>query len=134
MRRALMVTALAVALSAPIASASANTTVTVPGLAFPSDDTYLTYFGCDDLYHADTRAPQARIDRGSAPGRHPQLRPPDARHRHRIGPRPRHELDRGHDRRELRGARRVPAAMGSRTSGTSPPSSGRVRSGPVAPT
>ena len=67
MRRALMVTALAVALSAPIASASANTTVTVPGLAFPSDDTYLTYFGCDDLYHADTRAPQARIDRGSAP-------------------------------------------------------------------
>ena len=91
MRRALMVTALAVALSAPIASASANTTVTVPGLAFPSDDTYLTYFGCDDLYHADTRAPQVADRPRVRPGRHPQLRPPHARHRHRIGPRPRHD-------------------------------------------
>lgn len=67
MRRALVVTALAVALSAPIASASASSTITVPGLAFPANDTYLTYFGCTDLYHADTQSPQVRIDRGSAP-------------------------------------------------------------------
>ncbi len=67
MRRALTVTALAVALSAPIASASADSTVTVSGLDFPSNDTYLTYFGCEDLYHADTEPPRVRIDRGSAP-------------------------------------------------------------------
>ncbi len=67
MRRALVGTALAVALSAPFASAAADSTVVVPGLAFPDSDTYLTYFGCEDLYHADSRAPQVRIDRGAAP-------------------------------------------------------------------
>lgn len=64
MRRAVLVAALAVALSAPIAPALADDTVVVPGLAFPSGDTYLTYFGCTDLYHADTRSPRVRIDRG----------------------------------------------------------------------
>jgi hypothetical protein len=33
----------------------------VPGLAFPSSDTYLTYFGCADLFHVPAAAPRVRI-------------------------------------------------------------------------
>ena len=55
----------------PLARGLADNTVMVPGLAFPRSDTYLTYFGCEDLYHADTRAPQVRIGRGASPGRQP---------------------------------------------------------------
>lgn len=61
MRRSLVVTVTAVALSAMTGTATADSTVPVRGLAFPSANTYLTYFGCVDLYHADTRAPQVRI-------------------------------------------------------------------------
>jgi hypothetical protein len=64
MRRATTVAALTAALSLPTAAALADSTVVVPGLAFPSSDTYLTYFGCVDLYHADTRSPQVRIGHG----------------------------------------------------------------------
>ena len=63
MRRAVIVAAVTAALSVPLAPAMADDTVVVPGLAFPSSDTYLTYFGCVDLYHADTRSPQVRIGR-----------------------------------------------------------------------
>ncbi len=63
MRRMVLVAALAAAFSSPLAPALADDTVTVPGLAFPAADTYLTYFGCVDLYHADTRSPQVRIGR-----------------------------------------------------------------------
>lgn len=61
MRRGVALAALTVALSAPLAPALADDTVVVPGLSFPSSDTYLTWFGCQDLYHADTRGPQVRI-------------------------------------------------------------------------
>jgi hypothetical protein len=64
MRRVTTAAALTAALSVPLAPALADSTVVVPGLAFPSADTYLTYFGCVDLYHADTRSPQVRIERG----------------------------------------------------------------------
>ena len=66
MRRMVLVAAIAAALSSPLAPAVADDTVVVPGLAFPSSDTYLTYFGCTDLYHADTRSPQVRISRDGA--------------------------------------------------------------------
>lgn len=64
MRRGLVVAALTAALSTPVTAALADTTVTVPGASFPTSDTYLTYFGCVDLYHADTRGPQVRIGKG----------------------------------------------------------------------
>ncbi len=31
------------------------------GLAFPTSDTYLTYFGCADLFHRDSAPPRVRI-------------------------------------------------------------------------
>jgi hypothetical protein len=43
------------------AAAHADATVVVPGTAFPSSSTYLTYFGCADLYHADARGPEVRV-------------------------------------------------------------------------
>ncbi len=49
-------------LGLPLA-AHADDTVVVPGTAFPSSSTYLTYFGCVDLYHADTRGPEMRVTR-----------------------------------------------------------------------
>lgn len=51
-------------LTVSAAPALADSTVVVPGVAFPDDSTYLTYFGCQDLYHADTRGPQVRIGTG----------------------------------------------------------------------
>ena len=59
MRRTLMVAALAAALSVPIASAAADSGVTVRGLDFP-EHTYLTYFGCESLFDGG-QAPQVRI-------------------------------------------------------------------------
>jgi hypothetical protein len=51
-----------------LSAAHADETVVVPGTAFPSASTYLTYFGCVDLYHADTRGPSVRVTRdGAAP-------------------------------------------------------------------
>lgn len=43
------------------AAAHADETVVVPGTSFPSSSTYLTYFGCTDLYQADTAGPQVRV-------------------------------------------------------------------------
>lgn len=52
----------------PWSAAHADQTVVVPGTSFPSSDTYLTYFGCVDLFHADTRGPAVRVTRdGAAP-------------------------------------------------------------------
>lgn len=48
------------------APAHADDTVVVAGTSFPGTGTYLTYFGCTDLYHADTRGPQVRVTRDSA--------------------------------------------------------------------
>lgn len=39
-------------------AALADDTVVVAGTTFPTSSTYLTYFGCADLYHADTRGPE----------------------------------------------------------------------------
>lgn len=39
-------------------AAWADDTVVVQGTAFPTSSTHLTYFGCADLYHADTRGPE----------------------------------------------------------------------------
>lgn len=68
MRRFAITAALAVgsALALPVSAAQADDTVVVPGTSFPSSDTYLTYFGCVDLYHADTRGPQVRVTRDDA--------------------------------------------------------------------
>ena len=63
MRRALVVAAVTAVLSTPMAVAVADDTVVVPALAFPSSETHLARLGCADLYHADARAPQARVVR-----------------------------------------------------------------------
>lgn len=49
-----------------LSAAHADETVVVPGTAFPSASTYLTYFGCVDLFHADTRGPRVRVIRDDA--------------------------------------------------------------------
>ena len=49
-----------------LSAAHADETVVVPGTAFPSSSTYLTYFGCVDLFHADTRGPLVRVTRDDA--------------------------------------------------------------------
>jgi hypothetical protein len=61
MRRAVLMAAITAALCLPPSPASADETVIVPGLAFPSSDTYLTYFGCNDLFHLDSAPPRVRI-------------------------------------------------------------------------
>ena len=67
--------------------AAADDTVVVRGLAFPTSDTYLTYFGCADLFHRDSAPPRVRIGQVDAhPDRAPQLRAADARRRHRLRP------------------------------------------------
>ena len=50
-------------LGLPLSAAHADQTVVVPGTAFPTSSTYLTYFGCVDLFHADTRGPDVRVIR-----------------------------------------------------------------------
>ena len=74
-RAAVLLAALAAALCVALPPAAADDTVVVPGLAFPSSDTYLTYFGCADLCHA-RHAPPAGADRPGRgrPDRTPQLR------------------------------------------------------------
>ncbi|HEX5860513.1 MAG TPA: hypothetical protein VFY58_01635 [Nocardioides sp.] len=67
MRRAVLVAALAAALCVPASPAVADETVVVPGLAFPSSDTYLTYFGCADLFRVPQVAPGVRIGQMEAP-------------------------------------------------------------------
>jgi hypothetical protein len=62
MRRAVLVAAITAALCLPSSPASADETITVPGLAFPSSDTYLTYFGCADLFNRPAAAPALKID------------------------------------------------------------------------
>lgn len=52
-------------LGVPVA-AHADETVVVPGTAFPTSSTYLTYFGCVDLFQADTRGPLVRVTRDAA--------------------------------------------------------------------
>jgi len=49
-----------------LSAAHADETVVVPGTSFPSSSTYLTYFGCVDLFHADTRGPLVRVTRDDA--------------------------------------------------------------------
>jgi hypothetical protein len=61
MRRAVLVAAISAALCLPSSPASADETVTVPGLSFPSSDTYITYFGCTDLFHRGSTPPGVRI-------------------------------------------------------------------------
>lgn len=68
MRRFALATVLAVMMTAGSAfglasSAHADATVVVPGTSFPTSSTYLTYFGCVDLFHADTRGPSVRVTR-----------------------------------------------------------------------
>jgi hypothetical protein len=60
-RAAVLVAAITAALCAPLSPAAADDTVVVRGLAFPSSDTYLTYFGCTDLFHRDSVPPRVRI-------------------------------------------------------------------------
>jgi hypothetical protein len=67
MRRAVLVAAMAAALCVPASPAVADETVVVPGLAFPSSDTYLTYFGCADLFRVPQVAPGVRIGQMEAP-------------------------------------------------------------------
>jgi hypothetical protein len=66
MRRAVLVAAITAALCLPSSPASADETITVPGLAFPSSDTYLTYFGCADLFNVPAAAPGLKIDQVEA--------------------------------------------------------------------
>lgn len=60
MRRWWVVATVATVLALP-QGARADDTVVVAGTSFPAGSTYLTYFGCVDLYHADTRGPQVRV-------------------------------------------------------------------------
>jgi hypothetical protein len=66
MRRAVLVAAITAALCLPSSPASADETITVPGLAFPSSDTFLTYFGCADLFNTPVAAPGLKIDQVDA--------------------------------------------------------------------
>jgi hypothetical protein len=62
MRRAVvLLTAISAALWSTVSPAAADDTVVVRGLAFPSSGTYLTYFGCTDLFHRDSAPPRVRI-------------------------------------------------------------------------
>ncbi len=68
MRRTLMVAALAAALSVPIASAAADSGTSSCAASTSPSDTYLTYFGCDNLFQSGNQAPQVRIgSKGAAP-------------------------------------------------------------------
>ena len=66
MRRVVVAGAVALGIGLAPAAAHADETVVVPGTSFPSTSTYLTYFGCADLYHADARGPEVRVDRDDA--------------------------------------------------------------------
>ena len=66
-RAAVLLTAIGAALWSTLSPAAADDTVVVRGLAFPSADTHLTYFGCTDLFHRASALPQVRIDQVEAP-------------------------------------------------------------------
>ena len=75
-RAAVLLAAIGAALWSTLSPAAADDTVVVRGLAFPSADTYLTYFGCTDLFHRASAPPQVRIGQAEAPPSRPaQLRP-----------------------------------------------------------
>ncbi len=65
-RAAVLLTAIGAALWSSLSPAAADDTVVVRGLAFPSSDTYLTYFGCADLFHLASAPPQVRIGQAEA--------------------------------------------------------------------
>lgn len=66
-RAAVLLTLISAVLWASLSPAAADDTVMVRGLAFPSADTRLTYFGCADLFHRAGSLPQVRIDQVEAP-------------------------------------------------------------------
>lgn len=66
MRRGAATAAVALALGLWPAAAHADETVVVPGTAFPSTSTYLTWFGCTDLYSAASAGPEVRVNRDDA--------------------------------------------------------------------
>ncbi len=65
-RAAVLLTAISAVLWSALSPAAADDTVLVRGLAFPSADTHLTYFGCTDLFHRGSAPPQVRIGQGEA--------------------------------------------------------------------
>jgi len=67
MRRWTAVAVLALGLGLAPSPAMADDTVVVPGTSFPSTGTYLTYFGCVDLFHVG-QAPAARLMSYDDPG------------------------------------------------------------------
>lgn len=66
MRRVATAALLTIGLAWPFAPAQADDTFVVPGTSFPSSSTYLSYFGCLDLFHADTTGPSTRVLRDPA--------------------------------------------------------------------
>ena len=86
MRRSVVLATLVscgLALGAALAAspASADQTVVVPGLSFPPGDTYVTTFGCADLYHGADATPLVRLgnlDASPAGRRSAGVLPPSA--------------------------------------------------------
>ena len=66
MRRWTAMAVLAMGLALAPSPAMADDSVVVPGTSFPGTGTYLTYFGCVDLFHADQRGPEAVLRRDDA--------------------------------------------------------------------
>ncbi len=66
MRRWTAAAVLALGAGLVVAPAHADDRVVVPGTRFPATGTYLTYFGCVDLFHVDQRGPQALLKRDTA--------------------------------------------------------------------
>jgi hypothetical protein len=66
MRRWTAAAVLALGAGLVAAPAHADDSVVVPGTRFPATGTFLTYFGCVDLFHADQRGPQALLTRDEA--------------------------------------------------------------------
>ena len=72
---------LALGASLAASPASADQTVVVPGLTFPPGDTYVTTFGCADLYHGADATPLVRLgdlDASPAGRRSAGVLPPSA--------------------------------------------------------
>ena len=65
-RAAVLLTMISAILWSSLSPAAADDTVVVPGLAFPTSATYLTYFGCADLFHRGSVPPQVRIGQAEA--------------------------------------------------------------------
>jgi hypothetical protein len=66
MRRWAATAVLALGMGLGAAPAHADDSVVVPGTRFPATGTYLTYFGCVDLFHVDQRGPEALLRRDPA--------------------------------------------------------------------